>query len=135
MIIILIQIITEQNAYDRHHRSYRTHHTNAYVLYIFVYKYQVCREYSQLIYRFVKNPILNTTVQVKDCVDTKILIIGGTRARPKEFPHMVTVTIETTVLFCCFKNCIFNRQCWALMNRRHAGYTEGRSSVTDGYCP
>lgn len=105
MIIIhyAILIITEQNAYDRHHWSYRTHHTNAYVLYMFVLKYKVCREYSQLIYRSVKNPILNTNAQVKDCVDTKTLIVGGTRARPKEFPHMVIVIIETTVLFYCLK--------------------------------
>jgi len=41
----------------------------------------------------MKNPTLilgsDEYIKVKDCVDVTTLIVGGTKAKPKEFPHMV----------------------------------------------
>lgn len=54
---------------------------------------KVCEEYSQLIYSRIKDPVLilngDGYVKVKDCYDVKTLIVGGIKAEPKEFPHMV----------------------------------------------
>lgn len=54
----------------------------------------VCRKYSELIYSHQRSPVLiltsvNKYNKVKDCNDVKTLIVGGTKAEPKEFPHMV----------------------------------------------
>jgi len=55
----------------------------------------VCREYSELIYYVIKDPILilnqENYLKVKDCYDAITLITNGTDAKPKEFPHMVTI--------------------------------------------
>lgn len=57
--------------------------------------YIVCAEYSELIYYTIKDPILisnqNNYLKVKDCYDAITLITNGTEAKPKEFPHMVTI--------------------------------------------
>lgn len=54
---------------------------------------QVCHEYSELIYSRIKDPVLvlngDGYNKVKDCHDVRTLIVGGTKAEPKEFPHMV----------------------------------------------
>lgn len=65
-----------------------------------MYSYKVCRKYLQLIYRSIKNPILNTTNRVKDCVDTKTLIIdvNRTKADLKQFTHVVIINIKNNDL-------------------------------------
>jgi len=52
----------------------------------------VCREYSDLIYTYEKDPLMNSTdghVKTKDCHYVQDYIFGGTAVYPKEFPHMV----------------------------------------------
>jgi len=54
----------------------------------------VCEKYSELIYVTLKNPILlvdneDSYIKFKDCHDVLPLIVNGTLANPKEFPHMV----------------------------------------------
>jgi len=55
----------------------------------------VCEKYSELIYVTIKNPILlqvdeeDSYIKIKDCFDVLPLIVNGTLANPKEFPHMV----------------------------------------------
>jgi len=57
----------------------------------------VCAQYSELVYYIIQDPVLISNNQdkqeylkVKDCYDAITLIINGTEAKPKEFPHMVT---------------------------------------------
>jgi hypothetical protein len=56
----------------------------------------VCQQYSDLIYTSIKDPILlsgsSQNIKIKNCVDVLTLIVNGTKAVPKEFPHMVTVS-------------------------------------------
>lgn len=54
----------------------------------------MCHKYSELIYFNIKNPVLSFKpssqyIKVKDCVVVKALIVGGSKAELKEFPHMV----------------------------------------------
>lgn len=55
----------------------------------------MCHEYSQLIYTYIKDPTLisnqNKYIKVKNCLDVMTLIVNGTKAQPKEFPHMVII--------------------------------------------
>lgn len=54
----------------------------------------MCRQYSELIYTSIKDPILtgsNQNIKIKNCIDVLTLIVNGTKAVPKEFPHMVIV--------------------------------------------
>lgn len=61
----------------------------------------MCHEYSNLIYTYQIQPTLlippsskNKTapkVKVRDCLDIKPLIVGGDKAKAKEFPHMVII--------------------------------------------
>lgn len=54
----------------------------------------VCREYSQLVYTSVEDPTNRMSqpkyIKVKDCIGAQTLIVGGIKAQPKEFPHMVS---------------------------------------------
>lgn len=65
--------------------------------------YTVCREYSQLIYTYIKDPTLISNqdkyIKVKDCLDVITLIVNGTKAEPKEFPHMVIVNKNILIVF------------------------------------
>ncbi|XP_060850647.1 venom protease-like [Rhopalosiphum padi] len=53
---------------------------------------EMCEKYSELIYTIIKNPILlpgeDEFIKFKDCFDVLPLIVNGTLANPKEFPHM-----------------------------------------------
>lgn len=54
---------------------------------------EMCEKYSELIYVTIKNPILlvddeDSYIKFKDCHDVLPLIVNGTLANPKEFPHM-----------------------------------------------
>lgn len=53
----------------------------------------MCEKYSELIYVTIKDPILlideDNYIKFKDCHDVLPLIVNGTLANPKEFPHMV----------------------------------------------
>ncbi|KAL5242294.1 hypothetical protein ACI65C_009704 [Semiaphis heraclei] len=53
---------------------------------------EMCSKYSELIYNYVKDPVLlaghDNFIKVKDCHTVLTLIVNGTRADPKEFPHM-----------------------------------------------
>ncbi|KAL4084357.1 hypothetical protein QTP88_028180 [Uroleucon formosanum] len=55
---------------------------------------EMCTKYSKLIYKYIKDPILfeyeeEVLIKVKDCLNSLTLIVNGTKAEPKEFPHMV----------------------------------------------
>ncbi|XP_050421565.1 venom protease-like [Adelges cooleyi] len=61
-----------------------------------------CHQYSELIYSYIKNPTLvsqsnNKYIKVKNCYDVQTLIVGGTKAEPKEFPHMALVGFGNTI--------------------------------------
>lgn len=54
----------------------------------------VCHKYSELIYINIKDPVLTFKpsgqyIKFKDCITVKALIVGGSKAELKEFPHMV----------------------------------------------
>lgn len=54
----------------------------------------VCHKYSELIYTKLKNPILslnpeNKYIKVQNCITVTALILGGSKAESREFPHMV----------------------------------------------
>lgn len=68
----------------------------------------MCAKYSELIFNYIKPPTLlelgsskDKTVKVRDCLDIKPLIVGGQRAKPKEFPHMVIINMKYNVLVIC----------------------------------
>jgi len=47
-----------------------------------------------LIYKYIKDPALldyedDVFIEIKDCLNSLTLIVNGTKAEPKEFPHMV----------------------------------------------
>lgn len=52
-----------------------------------------CQEYSKAIYVEQQSPVLSRNsgkISVSECGIVSIpLIVGGTQAQPKEFPHMV----------------------------------------------
>lgn len=54
-----------------------------------------CEEYSKSVYALVTPPTLSANrkpVNVSLCaIKTRKLIVGGKKAEPKEFPHMVAV--------------------------------------------
>ncbi|XP_060851918.1 serine protease snake-like isoform X2 [Rhopalosiphum padi] len=59
---------------------------------------EMCAQYSELVYYIIQDPVLISNNQdkqeylkVKDCYDAITLIINGTEAKPKEFPHMVLI--------------------------------------------
>lgn len=67
-----------------------------------------CEEYSRSVYKMVTPPILSanrTPVNVSLCVlKTRKLIVGGTKADPKEFPHMAAIgyyTIDEGIVGSC----------------------------------
>ncbi|XP_050543326.1 venom protease-like [Daktulosphaira vitifoliae] len=56
---------------------------------------EMCHQYSELIYSYVKKPTLkpssNNYIKVLNCREVTKLIVGGTKADGKEFPHMALV--------------------------------------------
>lgn len=51
-------------------------------------------EYSKSTYKYIRDPSLfgedeDVFIRVKDCKNFKTLIVNGTKADAKEFPHMV----------------------------------------------
>lgn len=62
----------------------------------------MCRKYSELIFIQVTLPTLggskNKIAKQKDCVDIKTLIVGGEKAKAKEFPHMVIIKYDIDFL-------------------------------------
>lgn len=81
----------------------------------------MCREYSQLIYTYIKDPTLisnqNKYIKVKDCVDVITLIVNGTKAEPKEFPHMVIVNKSILVVLLII---YLYRLCWVTVKIQKA---------------
>ncbi|VVC37437.1 Serine proteases, trypsin family, serine active site,Peptidase S1, PA clan,Serine proteases, trypsin [Cinara cedri] len=79
---------------------------------------EMCHEYSKLIYTTIQSPLLissdlSSNITFKDCLDVKTLIVGGTKADPKEFPHMALLgTGETPGNWVCGGSLISNR--WIL---------------------
>jgi len=81
---------------------------------------EMCHEYSQLIYIDMKNPTLilgsDEYIKVKDCVDVTTLIVGGTKAEPKEFPHMALIgygeKVDNNIIWACGGSLISNK--WIL---------------------
>ncbi|XP_060869915.1 venom protease-like [Metopolophium dirhodum] len=54
---------------------------------------EMCSNYSKLIYKYIKDPALldyedEVFIEIKDCLNSITLIVNGTKAEPKEFPHM-----------------------------------------------
>lgn len=58
---------------------------------------EMCEKYSELIYVTMENPALllvneeDRYIKIKDCFDVLPLIVNGTLASPKEFPHMALI--------------------------------------------
>jgi len=66
------------------------------ILIYFNFTYIECKEYSELIYFKIPDPILTTSskgnhITKTDCYIASPLITNGEDAEPKEFPHMVTI--------------------------------------------
>ncbi|XP_014271218.1 venom protease [Halyomorpha halys] len=68
---------------------------------------QKCREYAEYVYRVIDSPSLKPNAKptkIPDCaVTAETLIVGGTPAKRKEFPHMALIGIENKgnpVWFC-----------------------------------
>lgn len=49
----------------------------------------VCRQYSELVYVNERPPSSGGGKKTLNCYNVLTLIVGGTKAKPKEFPHMV----------------------------------------------
>lgn len=63
----------------------------------------MCRKYSELVYKDIQINHLLTVGEREsmnvgprrelNCYNVEPLIVGGSKARPKEFPHMVILSI------------------------------------------
>ncbi|XP_050434335.1 serine protease snake-like [Adelges cooleyi] len=85
---------------------------------------RVCRNYSELIYKKVPKPTLsinsiNKYDTINTCKDYKPLIVGGTKADPKEFPHMALIgygSVPEYVIWNCGGSLISDR--WRILESR-----------------
>ncbi|KAL5242096.1 hypothetical protein ACI65C_009506 [Semiaphis heraclei] len=50
---------------------------------------EMCRQYSELVYVNERPPSSGGGKKTLNCYNVLTLIVGGTKAKPKEFPHMV----------------------------------------------
>lgn len=59
----------------------------------------VCEKYAKSVYQLVPSPALiieRPLINISVCaIKTRKLIIGGTKAEPKEFPHMAAIGYDT----------------------------------------
>ncbi|XP_033308848.1 serine protease snake-like [Bombus bifarius] len=59
----------------------------------------MCEKYAKSVYQLVPSPTLtidNPLINISVCaIKTRKLIVGGTKAEPKEFPHMAAIGFDT----------------------------------------